>query len=731
MVKKDFNLEYEMLQVELTKSEQTNGLITIKNSVISRLIDSTNGEANLVRVFKDGHNCQSFLADSAPRAYGSQGSVQVTGPTLHSELDNAVVLPQNYPESNDPDFEYAAINVIDNPGAEGGEDSWAGDDFEAGLTAGDPWSAISGGNWNDITTIGVTSAAADTGTYSMGMNPQTGPAGIQRSADCRPSETVQITARVATPLVGDVGARLAIGVVIDEDGGGSIYSATDNSYYITSIDPNCLVAEVNNAAPGTGATPNTDFQDVQIRFKTGRNQTSFTFRFMILNAQNISLGLIDNIVITSEGSGVTPWYPWVGTTLDRQSAVVDTGSFAFRFQVLYPNATAFSQGMVQIMHTGANLGRRFTFKGRVRVASGTRNITGLIKKGGGKWAGSHTVLANTSGFIDFTATGIVDEEWFTIEVRDAQTANLAGGAPAGPIVYVDSMEGYWGLGTRTAGGIIQDHLEIIKARGVLTWLKTDSFDEVNDSNGVPWPQDEEITIWHGMTFLQLMGLFRQRGYEWDIVWNDSAEMYELVVFYPYTMGGDLTATDLKFHALNLTGAEVVESDPGANTFYGEGADGVYGEGVNAALVSDYGTREAWINDLSSPNSNALSARLVKAGVDAEEAKFSLMAQVGSWFTPGLTAGPGALVRVEMSGEVAERQERIARIVYTVEGTKERSTINFGSEYFGFYEDPDAATLAEILNVARGQGTRTTVPISGAPRPVIGQPGQTVPRAVPF
>lgn len=682
LTKKDFAVEFDHLQVGLGDSEPSSGIIGVSRSTKDRIIDSANNENSLIRVFKDGHNCQSFIASSVRYPYGHTGPVQVTGKTIHGELEYGVILPQNYPADNDPDYEYRAKNVLINGDAEG-EESWVGDDFEDGPPAGDPWSPIFGDGWNDPHSYGVTSAWARNGTYSLRFNPAGSQfSGIKRTVSCRPSTIVTVVGWLNSPEPDDVGVQLMLGATVAE--GGAKYGL--EQYY---LEDGLLVAEAGNAPKGTGMTADTTtWYSTTLRFLTGPNQRSFDLMFIkgpdgIATADDV---LLDDISLAGEGLGTEPWDTWVGVTMLRQFSVVDEGDYAFQFQVTNYQATEYLQGILQRIRTGANQGRRFTFKTKVRkTTSGDRRVVALIKRGSGTWyPGSKVVTVNpAAGWVDIEVSAIIDEDRFSVQVRDAQTHDPGGSN--GPVIYVGKSVAYWGLGEQPAGKIIQDQIQAVKDRGSLTWLKTDSFDESTDSNGVAWLELEEMVVWHGMTILQLLEVFKQKGFGWDVIWNEGAGQYELQVFVPYTMGGDLTSSGLKFHALNLHEADIDERDPGANTFYAEGETGVYAEGANALLQGGYGRRERWLDTESSLTEADLQRRIGKASVTAQAERFSLVADVGRWFVPAQTARVGSLVKVEMSGDVAERQERIARMSFSVTDGVESTRLIFGGDTT-FYTD---------------------------------------------
>lgn len=690
--KKDFLVEFESLQVDFLNSGIGNGMALVNKHTKDRLIDSENNEASLLRVFKDGQNIQSFFTRSARSPYGSTSKVPVAGPTIHEAIDHGVILPQNYPSSDDPDYEYASEDVLINGNAEG-EDAWDGDDFEEGPPAEDAWSIIQGESFTALSPggFGVTSAWAETGTYSFRINPAGTYSGASRSVPCRPSSIINIYANVSTPLSGDFGAIPAIGVKIDKETGGAHYGI--GQYW---IDDQWILAEINNVPKGTGATSDDTWHPIHLKFITGSKQTSFEFGLMNTGGTDADNLLMDNVVVEGDGIGVEPWKPWLGTTLSRTQDEVHSGEWAFVFRVFDYTLTDYTQGVAQDMTTGANLNRRGTFNVWIRQDSGSpRQVAAIIRKGSGTWFGAHLIDLPSGVWTEFTVSRVITEDRFTVEIRDYET--FYPGGSNGPEIYFDDAEFWWGLGERTAGHIVQDHFGYVKDRGLFTWLKTDGFDESVDSNGVPWPDPLEMWLWHGMSLYQMMEVFRQRGYEWDIVWNEAEETYELEFYYPYTMGGDLTSSGLKLHAVNMKMGDIVENDPIFTKWYGEGTDGTYAEAENAALLAGYGGREAWIDFPSAATEDDLGTRLTKASVDSERTKFSLVTKMGPEFNPGVTARCGSLVKVEMSGEVDEQQLRIARMVYTVSATGvEMTTINYGNEDYG---EPPGGTTSLSTSVA--------------------------------
>lgn len=683
--KKDHNVKFDSLQYELSNLPLTNGTVVVPQADVRKLIDSGANYSTLLRVFENGHNSQSFFSRSIQHPYGQEGPIAVVGPSIHQALEDAILYPQDQVDivnpnvvSTDPDYEFRAENVLVNGDAESGEGSWVGDDFETGITLNSEWSVVTGDAYNAVSSYGVSSAYAAGGTYSMSLNPSNAGsdkrAAIRRSGiPCSPGTIVKITAVLRAP--GDPGVRIGFGVTFEEGGGG--VQSSLNPY----IEDDLVVVEVGNASKGTGSAPSGSWQTTELWFLTGPNQTSFDFHFIAWDdGADYEHVYIDNIVLTGVGVGIAPWFTWNGVSLIRQNSTVYEGAWAFQFQVYDHSVTEHTQGVLQLVNTGADLGRTGTFTVWVRSGS-ARDVTALIKRGSATWIASQGKTLVPSTWTYFEVSGVVDEEQFYVEIRDAETA-LPGGTD-GPPIQFDNAEFWFGLGEQTAGAILQNFFDQVKARGTLTWLKTDGFDGDTDSNGVTYADTEELVFWHGMNLLQVMDVFKGLGYEWDIVWNDAEETYEFEFYVPNTMGGDLTLDDFKVHPPSIPqGADITEMDPGYNTFLIEGETGVFQEGEHGTLAAAYGRREKYISFENAASAFALVGVVLNQIIKADRRKFALTASVPETFTSGLTARPGSLLKVHFSGMVDELQLRVARIMVTVdqEGLVSK-VINFGENNY--------------------------------------------------
>jgi hypothetical protein len=155
-------------------------------------------------------------------------------------------------------------------------------------------------------------------------------------------------------------------------------------------------------------------------------------------------------------------------------------------------------------------------------------------------------------------------------------------------------------------GDLMDDIQIdhsADTRGAFgTWINR-TWDDTNDSNGLPWTQEHSVTIREGQTYLQFAEEMADRfGYKFDM-WLDPDDM-EIYMGIFQAGGEDFSADDSLSLVIgkDIVSGELVKSEATATDVFARGADGLFAESGDATLRTAWDRREKLIRD---PNLTAV------------------------------------------------------------------------------------------------------------------------------
>lgn len=512
-------------------------------------------EGSLIRVVKRGSDggrnvVFEFTPEGASKEYTEDNEAvwRFTGPSIEAKLDQAIVLPYDYPTnpSVDPDWVYGFTNLIDgaNAGFEDNPQSLVNPDAEFGSTFGWP---TTGDRWDQIapeTFEAKTGAGADTGDWYFEVTGDLGE-GIYQNFDppLVEGKTYTVTAR--------------------------LYVATGDTTRI-EVTPaaSVSVGSLFNGAAYADAVGNDAYQTVTVTFVAGSGSGGIS----ILSQTASNTWRVDNVTVSGFGGGLEDWgQRGTNGTFQVSSSTVRTGSYALNWKptsgtagndsIYLPVRTTVGQqvtGSIWVYHTE---GVTETFRLVLRIPGVNPNTQNVA---------SVAVEVPTATWTQLVASGTATTAITELELRYDET-----GAPTNSF-FVDDAEFYTGQAPATVGEILGDlHDDVTTDHTAesndfdvdqLSWLKLDFSDTV-DTNGDAWDDDIAISIPALLTFGQLMDRLARLGYEWRIVPNPDfpdtdTESHLLQVTNPwdataYTggLGSDKTST------VTITSGQAVLAGP--------------------------------------------------------------------------------------------------------------------------------------------------------------------------
>lgn len=491
----------------------------------------------------------------------------VTGAGLE-ELLKVPVLPFDYPQidedgrSFDPDWEWGSPdNKIRNPGIEDPGESIENASFEDGLI--DPWwaGAVDGVS----ATATVLSTGGHTGPNYARVTPLLPEGGFSTSVEIYPNSDYVFTAWVRA----DIGKRYQVGAAGPEG--------------IRAIGPATAVVE---EYPGyTGGYEahydflgNGAFQLVTLTFRSAPSQTSTVISIRDLTSPvDLQPFDVDDVSILGIGIGMAPWEP------THPANVVSTFEVS---QLVTPFEGDYHGHIVSLQYGGGK--QKIAGVGAGETWTFTVHLQGLV--GGHLWG---IEIKDKTGKIiaqevqALTGPGTWDELTITTRMPDKLPDGevelwVVNHHTAVSTAYLDGTSFYHGLPAATYGDIMKtllDDLSTNHAPGfeALTFLKYNSFDEVDDSNSTPWVSTHSYKAEVGKTILNVMEDFAQRGYESRVLDLDGANPtfdVELVIYEPEGLGTDASADEsiALVAGTNVLPTEIVRSAPIANDVTVQGAD---------------------------------------------------------------------------------------------------------------------------------------------------------------
>lgn len=572
-----------------------------------RLSDIHDPETNtetLLRCFKrDGKEIGNCIVRDGFREYRESTEITLTGPGIEEELQWSIVYPYDWvnetTEVKQPDWEWGNPNTfLDNPGFEDGEQASTG--WESGDLEGWKETSNSGGYRKpDSVTVLNDAGEARNGNFVVQIDANIRHSGIRKSFDCDPNTRYTFTVWLRSATIGE---RLTAGMTVSK--GYTVHHT--NGFVYNGL----AMAELGNVArnpaanglPG-GSTDGT-WQSIMIDVTTGDEQERFdcVIQYDHHDGGNGPIFFVDDFSISGGTIGFEPWYQvGTGTTLSLNQVNVHEGDNSM--EVITGgngvNADGLWQGTKDDPIEGFEIGVTYTLGFWVYHELGSPvDFTAVISA-----AAASTWLASAQVSVPNATWTFVAVLW----TADQTTAriSLQCGNPTTMTFYVDNTSMAVGFVATTLGDVLTQLLTPIKARGSLTWLKTDSWSVTTDSAGVLWEQTHvTIRVNRGRDMRQTLDLMSDYGMEWEVIWNDVASQYELKVYdnseTNQGLGADRTGdADGKLHAGGgLVNVRIMRASPGANQALAEGESFIFAEDSDLTLRAAFGRRETYEGNAS-------------------------------------------------------------------------------------------------------------------------------------
>lgn len=444
--------------------------------------------------------------------------ISLSGPSIEAKLDQAVVLPYDYPTnpSVDPDWVYGFTNLLDEAtaGFEGNAASLRNPDAEDGTTDGWP---TTGTRWDQIAPEqfeAKTGAGADTGDWYFEV---TGDAGEGIYQDFSPGLTEGKTYTVTARLYVATGETVRLEVT-----------------HAASVS----VGSLFNGAAYADVAGNDAYQTATVTFVAGDGSAGQGVS--ILSQTASTTWRVDNVTVSGWGVGSEDWnVRGTNGTFQLSTTQVHSGTYSMSWRPTSGTAGNDSlyipvrttpgtsvTGSIWVYHTE---GADETFRLVLRIPGVNPNTQSVA---------SQAFEVPTATWTQLVVSGVATTTFTELELRYDET-----GAPSN-VFYVDDAAFYTGVAPAPVGEILGDLLTDVGTTHAaesddfdiaqLTWLKPDFTDTV-DSNGDAWDEDLAIAIPALLSFGQLMDRLARLGYEWRIVPNP-----------------DWPATDTESHLLQVT-----------------------------------------------------------------------------------------------------------------------------------------------------------------------------------
>lgn len=564
---------------------------------IDEITDPLTSTGSLIRLYDNGTNVGNFYADEASIETAEGGTVSVSGPGIERGLEHGVVYPWDWATQGPtktlfPDWLYGlGTEEISNGGFEddptyplqngGGED---------GTT--NPWTTF--GSVTDFQIVND-QPNARTGDFYFSMDPGGHHSGMQVTIPVWPGKRNNFTVYIKESTA--AARRYTAGVRVE-----SGYTAHHtNAFYYSGYS----LAELGNVASNGLGTPGGSsdgtWQQIDLDVTWGPNQTETT---LIIQYDHHTVGngpvfWVDDVTMGGFGVGVPDWVPrkFEGvTTWEASTDVANTGTYSMKVvrdgvstqQPKFIQDVAFEEGAPYTASVWARTPDANTPTVRLRLQKEEDGDL-LVAASANLVQDTWTKLQ-----IEFTPEDglFFGELMLAIDETTAQT------------IYFDDVTMKTGLPANSPGYIIDEQLDTITARGALTWLKYSSVTASTDSEGNAWTDTEmSIRINRGRTMKQVLDLFAQNNYEWEVVPNplfpgtEPTLPFELKVYDKESMGTDRTAlsTPMLSSGKSFRTGSVSLRDSGPTRFLAEGDVGVLHEDFDSGLETGYGRKEGYFS----------------------------------------------------------------------------------------------------------------------------------------
>jgi len=633
----------------------------------------------------------------------------ITGPGLEALL-NVPILAYDYPtvdaagKSFDPDWEWGSLdNRVKNPGLEDPGTSIANPSFEDGDTL--PWQA--GAVDGVSATMAVLTSGGHTGPNFARVTPLLGEGGASTPVNVQPNSDYVWTVWVRA----DSGLRYQVGASGPEGLralGPSTAVVEESAGYSDGF-------EAHYSFLGNGA-----FQLATLTFRTAPGQTSTQLSIRDLTSPlDLQDFDFDDVGITGIGIGMAPWEP---THTDPNIvSTFEVSQLVTPFEGNYHGhivAEQYSGGKQQI--SGVNPGETWTYIARIQGLVGghrwgieVKDVTGRIIPGS-----QVTQLVTGPGTWDlfeitFRMPDVLPRGEVEIWIVNHHTAVSTG--------YFDGVQFYHGLPAATYGEIaktILDDLTTNHAPGfeALTFVKYDSFDEVNDSNGDPWATPQSYKAEVGKTVINILEDFAQKGFESKVVDLDGADPtfdVELVIYEPDGLGTDASALPgvAIVAGTNVLPTEIVRSAPVANDVVVQGADRLIVRVEDAASIAAVGRIGAYV---SAPELTGLASVTERANRElaVRTVPVSLRPTIlesPDHTTPYYDFGVGWTVKCTLPPKVVSQGRRVMAVTGRWGGVDEQATFDVDMDRRVFASNSSLALVRAVDVLWRKFTGRVRIP----------------------
>lgn len=665
---------------------------------LDEITDPDNNTGSLIRMWEDGYNVASFFAEEVGYDEKEDDVVTISGPGIEEGLEKGIIYPWDWTpgstETKFPDWVYGlGTNEVADPGFEDDPTfPLVNGDAEEGTLTG--WSSRNfSEDTGDLFELINNPSNAYEGDFFFKINPGKYHSGIvQNNLRVYPGKTNTFSARIKEP--GGLGKRFTFGVQAPE---GTVGNGLNQFYYKGEI-----MAELDNVAQSGGSSDGTwQLIDLDITWGPEVEETYLFAQFDHHPDTNGPEYWVDAVTMAGFGVGVGDWEAVGLEFIDIFEGSTDEAYDGARSLKLVMNGVAQPVG-------GAGVKRPINFEQGApyyvevwlrtpTAGTPTVRLTASQKDGGATISTTTVDLVVdtwTKIFLEFEPLDGIYEGFLTLAWDETTAGTL----------YADDFMLRTGLSARNAGRILNEHLTEVTTRAggasALLWLKWDGWDGSLDSNGTAWPEDLAIRVPRGQTIRQLLDQLGQWGYEWEIVWNVGADMYELK-FYTKSDGATGGAGDPVPDIRLITGKSFRQGmvrlrDAGPNTFLAEGLEGSLYEKQDGGLLGGYGRIEEYLPQDRTDESTTLESLVDAAIVVSKNSQYGVKASLFERPFPGIDFHLGDRPEIDLPPHLPDNRYRVVGYTGAWEAKDNFASysLDFSSQVF---DEPFGGTTSTVTS----------------------------------
>lgn len=682
-------LEFNSLRVETLLNEYGTGAITVdaNYSRLKEIIDGQNNVTSLIRVFEDGVNTESFFASQANRKAGQQGTIPISGLTIRSAIEWGTVFPRNFvsgEQNRFPDWIWGGVNILTDPSFEASDQTTekyqliiraAEGDFRLGVGFFDTDPMAHSVNAQNIEIRLQDDVAEINDVVVTGQGTQSSPFVIEFI-----NPSVLSSDLFLSPNFSGVTWKLEH----NSTGGDLVLNVNGNNtaaipYNVSASGMKAAIEAVSGITT-VEVVSEVDSDNNRIYYISSVNPTSLT---LYVSSNNLTGGWIFNL--DSNGHQYELTKVQDGTSFDNlnvEPLYWTRNQFADQ-QAGDPRLHGgYAENGFRLSNSTARTGETSLYVNGTKRFSGLQQIRnvepgGIYQAGIWVWStdapGADTyrlvirdLYENLIAQVEYQVTATATWEYVSLpdvvipdNVEQVVFRFASVGKDNPWPFFVDDAEFTEGFAPATFGEIVTVLMNTITSRGTLNWLKYDGFTDLLDSHGNPWASTESITVPARMNMGQVMSEFASMGYEWNILWNDVEDTYELVLYDKFSMGTTVSGWEVK--GGKILSSEVEESDAKATSWLIEGDDSYFLQHDDATLVSAFGRRESGIGVFGIGHESLQSVGETQATLISQR-RWATTAILDSTFRPMTVASLGDLVQVHIPDVLTPLQLRIYGIV---------------------------------------------------------------------